>query len=215
MANADRLIFTLQCADVSPSNYQQIGFALTTPAGASDVAQAQLAAYLGCLGSAGMIAQHVSISDISLRSFGSAGNTPQPFPSAAYADLITPVSGEGYGIPSLAAYGDTFGSGGLNPLGTSISVSEVTNTVGRSGRGRHFVPFTSQSCVLTDGSYGNADTNLALANLLMLGVDINGDPVAGIEVLPVGVCPANAVGIKPIVRYKPQLVFSNLESRRR
>lgn len=214
MANADRMTITLVNTDVGPANTAQVGFSAAA-VGWSAQKLAQVLGYFGALGSAGMIAVHTAVQAADQRAFGSAGNVPQAFPAAEYADLVTAASAVGISMPSMTDYGDTFGVGNLAPLGTSISVSEVTATPGRSGRGRHFVPFVSRNAVDTDGSYGNGVTHLDLINFFFEATNPDGSNNPDLEALLLVVAPASGVGTKLIIQFKPQPVFSNLESRRR
>lgn len=147
-------------------------FPLALPVG--DTA-AQIVAYLAGVGDMGA---GTSISQIRESVVPGAGSTPIPFPAAEYAALKAIVTG----LPTLTAYGSTFGTSDLTALGTSILVNEYTTLVSRKGRGRHYRPWTNDAVITSAGQVDPAyvGTITDAYRALLLGQFTGGifDPIA-------------------------------------
>lgn len=214
-----KYVVKLSNSNVSPANYQLIDFDTDPFAvvglrySTTSEISASILVYLATL--SGGMAAGTSFTEVLYRAAGSAGSVSLPFPAADYASIAAAATTAGYTVPAIAAYGTTFGSGILAPLGTSISVSELTLTVGRTGRGRHFLPFVSQGVISAGGTVGSGHIILTegAADDILLG-QASGTVPALIGI-PWAMCgPASPTG-KEIVNVKCQPIFSNLESRRR
>lgn len=217
MPGTDRYSVKLRNTNVDATNFQIVDFSFYDNQPATvDETLARIIGYLGYLGSVSVMATGTTISEIQLRAMGSAGGVAQPFPTAVYATLVTAAAAGGITLPAMASgYGTTIGTDALCPLGTSISVSEITAVVGPTGRGRHFLPFIGRSTVSAGGTVGA--TTMTDILLLWSAMIDSFDPdyiTSGGDTLP---CVSNRAGTVPksIRTIRPQPVFSNLESRRR
>lgn len=194
---------------VNAANYQVNRFAFNAPVMDVDELAACILAYFYTIEAVDVFAQNTRIVGIDSRPNGSSGAVAVPFPTTAYAALVVAVPA----LPSVTTYVGTIGAGNLAPLGTSISVSERTATVGPTGRGRHFLPFTSRNVVDTGGTLIPA-TGGAIEDAW--NDFIRGDAlVAGVPNPVVRPGSATGGGGHTITSVKAQPVFSNLESRRR
>jgi hypothetical protein len=207
--------------NVDAGNYQLVDFDCdNTAAGMSpEEVAARLAQYFKRCGEANVISADTHITQILYRAPGSAGATPIVPDPAFTAAAVTytnaspynwAVSGWG-GFPILVA-----SAGVLAPLGTSVSVSERSAHPGRSGRGRHFLPFVQSGAINGGGTLGTgqqADIVQAY-EVLFMGLD----PLAKGSVLD-EVHPVITNHLRtteyPITSVKAQPILSNLESRRR
>lgn len=208
MAYAGKLTVKVQNANVDASNYQLVNFDFNADVADLDGCAAACIAYLASCGASDAIAGSSSIVGIESRAAGSAGAVSVPFPAAAYTALL----GTGTPPPTFAlAYPAGIGGGAMCPLGTSISVSEKTATVGRTGRGRHFLPYTSNDAINGGGTLLAAVQGLieTYYDQFMFGTAI------GISPDPVVRAGGVYSGGHPITVVKAQPVLSNLESRRR
>jgi hypothetical protein len=209
MSYTGRMVAKYVNASVNPDNYQLVDFDFDSSTLTEKELAAQILAYGNLLGSVGVIATQTQCIDITSRPSGSAGATSVPFPTAEYVALHALLATVG----TYTSYTQFIGGGALAPLGTSVSVSERTAFPGRSGRGRHFLPYCGVSAVAADGSVdATAIFDIeSFYNALFLG-SLVGGPVATKAV----VRPNNTLsGGHLIVSCKAQPIFSNLESRRR
>lgn len=182
--------------------------------GSESLIVAQVLAYFAAV--SGNMAAGTKITECLVREIGSAGAYPFPFPVADYTAVKDAALTDGITVPGMAAYGTTIGSGALCPLGTSISVSELTAFPGRSGRGRHFLPFASAGVVSAGGELGTGQPPIIIDcyNELIRGFEPGGG-LATSPILTLNPAVTNGVTSHTITHVKPQPVFSNLESRRR
>lgn len=205
-------------SNIDPSNYQIVDFDIDeAAAGSYFTGESELAAILIYLTVvSGGFGAGTFINRVQYRAAGSPGYVPRLFPTTEYAAVRTDVISAGYSVPAMASgYATSLGSGILAPLGTSISVSELTATVGRTGRGRHFLPFVSQGVISAGGTVGTG--HIALVEGAFLDI-LLGEAVGTVPgLLGDAVCisgPASPAA-KLITGVKCQPIFSNLESRRR
>lgn len=192
-------------------NVAQIGLECA-PAGGSDrdTTVAQWVAYI--VAARGyFLASGTLITGVKYREHGTGGFVEVPFPSAEYGALVALN-------PALVALSDydsvvLGASGGLAPVGTSVCVTEYTSTFGRTGRGRHFLPFVNKAKV--DGA-GLLDTN-SIVNIEDAYTNYirTANPSFGTVGLAPVVQNAARTTIKAITTVKAQPVLSNLRSRRR
>lgn len=203
-----RYILSLTNDAVDPSNPQQFSFVMDNVFTDADNAARCLAYWSN---QSNTCAANTRVTGVTVRAAGSAGATDIPFPVTEFADLKTLGDANGFGLTTQSAYGLALGTGSLCPLGTSVSVSERTATVGPTGRGRHFWPFIQEGIVTGGG-------RLAAATITSLTDSYNYWFLAA-DTLPnaanTGVSPGDLATIATITSVKPQPVFSNLESRRR
>lgn len=173
--------------------------------GGSDAENAaSILAYLAGMG--GIFSSGTNVVDVSVRPAGSAGGTSLAFPATEYATLSGIAS-----LPSWTGYGSLPGAtGALTPLGTSISVSERTATVGPTGRGRHFLPMVNTAIVTSGGVLNGTDITLVHDSYDFWLRGGSGGPAFNPSVSNHTL--AHAFHITSV---KPQPIFSNLESRRR
>lgn len=217
---ATKFVFKFENADVDASNYQICDFDVKHTGSSIAQAGAQMIAYFAAVGFATM-GGVVKLIEVTHRAVGAAGATVLPFPTAEYAgvlaaattDVISPA-----GMPSGYAT-QISAAGPLCPLGTSISVSEISAFAGRRGRGRHFLPYTGRNVVTTGGQVTLATRNRIeqLYTYFLAGfISTTGLPATAPVV---GLTPVvtNAAGTPThdIITVRAQPIFSNLESRRR
>ncbi|HEV8177034.1 MAG TPA: hypothetical protein VGP44_05035 [Gemmatimonadales bacterium] len=217
MPSINTWIVKFQNDNVDATNYQIVDFDIDyTIVGvpqSSNEQVAEILAYFGAL--SGGFATGTRLVEVGWRGPGSAGATPWPFPLTEYNAIRADPDAGPWALPAWTAYGTAMGSGNLAPLGTSISVSERTAQVGRTGRGRHFLPFTSANTVSAGGTVGTG--RLALID------DAYATFLLGAGTTPLAATPAPGVVVSnrakttayAITTVKAQPVFSNLESRRR
>jgi hypothetical protein len=196
-------------ANVNPLNYQLIDFDFDgTTLTAAELA-ARILAFGNVLGANGVIAGSTTCAEIISRPVGSAGGTHVPFPTAEYVALHALYATVG----TYTAYTQTIGGGVLCPLGTSVSLSKLTATPGKTGRGRYFLPFCGVSMVATDGSVDAFGRSIIEQEFHILFIG-DGSP-ALTTATPVVRASNTLSGGHPVTNCKAQPVFSNLESRRR
>lgn len=202
---------------VDANNFQLVDFDFSS-AQAATVPEtlARIEAYIQYVASVNIIATGTQIESIAYRAAGDPGGIDQPFPTAAYASLRTAAAADGVTIPIVSdGYGTVFGGDALAPLGTSVSVSERTETVGPTGRGRHFLPFISRAAVAGGGYLSPTEVINVKAAYDWFLLPISGTYVSnGGDTIPVVTNRLQTTQF-PIVLVKAQAVFSNLESRRR
>ncbi len=217
---ATRYIFKFQNDDVGPVNYQIVDADIAGVGVTTEESVAQMLCYFATVGYT-MMGGVTRLIEVMERPLGAAGATPVPFPYAEYAQVLTWAAADGVSAAGMATgFLTQISAGGvLCPLGTSISVSERTSTVGPTGRGRHFLPFVGVNAVETNGSV-KAQVREKIEdmyNYFFRALDpITNVPVAsGMFDLEPKVTPANGATTNQIIAVKAQPVFSNLESRRR
>lgn len=156
--------------------------------------------------SAQMMAGGSSVTEVSVRAAGSLGGLSLPFPTAEYAALKTALAGANVATTAMTAYGVSIGGGSLAAVGTSVCVSERTATLGRTGIGRHFLPFVTSACITSAGLMATANST---------NVGLSYDAVFGAGSFNPVVCPANLTSPKPVTAVVVQTILSNLRTRRR
>lgn len=138
---------------------------------------------------------------------GAAGAIPLPYPIVEYAALraANPT------LPDVSAYGVIFGSSGLCPIGTSLCVQERTATPGRSGRGRHFLPYCNSGGVAPNGGVSaQTISEVAIAQAGFLAFAAPGTVNLGLCVY------SQKLSIDSVITsYSSSLVYSSLRTRRR
>lgn len=213
MANYDRYTVTLENPIGGGGNQAQVGFSTLTLGSYSLEFAMQLCVYFGALGSDGIICSGTKVTGIQWREHLAAGAVDVPFDAAMYVTASGVITGLGFGVPAMTDYGDTFGVGDPLPIGTSVNVAEFTGTLGRKGRGRHFIPFASKTACDSLGAFGNSKiADLTdIYNQLMLNMPPDGD----IYDAGVGVAPASGTNGHPITSVVPRSIYSNLRTRRR
>lgn len=195
--------------NVDPNNFQLVGFTFDNTEN-DPVNTSLVLAYLA--EASNTYASGTRIIGVSARTAGSAGGVDVPFPVTEYAANASGGAADGHPLPAMAAYGVSIGGGGLTPLGTSISVSERTSTVGPTGRGRHFLPFTSTTQITAGGRLAPSTiTEISDKWRYWFGY---GPSSPYVLVGPVITNRLLAIP-KVILTVKAQPVLSNLESRRR
>ena len=149
---SSRLTFTLLNDAVGASNPAIMTFhsSIVNQVGL-EAAAMQIAAWIvgGC-----PLAQNSRITGVLAQAHGAAGGIAVPFDPDLWAD-IDGASG-GSVLPAMTQWGTAFGSGGLAPLGTAITVTEHTASPGRSHTGRVFLPFPQQGIVSAAGTVSDA-----------------------------------------------------------
>lgn len=218
MANKFIVKFTNDAVD--PSNFQLVDMDVRMVGKTVNEAAAQILCYFATVGfaTAGGVTK---IADLLYRPFGSPGAISLAFPTTEYNAVLAAATSDGQSPAGMASGYATqvSAAGSLTPLGTSISVSEVTGTAGPRGRGRHFLPFIGANTV--DGQGRVLAAVLATIKqkyeYFILGLDNPGGliPAPPVSDLQPVVQPASGLTTNAIILVKPQPVFSNLESRRR
>lgn len=199
-----RYTVEVQNSVVGTSNPCYVGFTFDN---ANTAAQNAAAAILYVASAAPqMMAANSYINGVSERIAGSAGSSPVPFPTAAFAALQTALAGPNVSATAMTAYGAALGGGALTPIGTSVCVAEQTATVGRTGQGRHYLPFVTALAVDAAGAFTGANaTNVALSYAAIFFT-------GGFNAV---VCPQNLTSPKPVTIVVARGTLSNLETRRR
>lgn len=203
MAYHGRLVMKFTNDAVNALNYQLVDFDFNNTVGDVNTAAASCLAYMYLNAAAEVLATNTRIVGIDSRPVSTSGSTPVPFPVAAYAALVV-IDPR---LPPASTYVGTIGVGALCPLGTSISVSEVTAHAGPTGRGRHFLPFISRNSV-------NAGGQVAAAVLGEIDSYYEDHIMGGLLATPNNPV-VTGVGSFSIIAPRAQPVYSNLESRRR
>lgn len=199
-----RYTLTLVNSTVGSQNPAQVGFTFdNTESDASNAAACIL--YLASV-SAQMMAAGSSVESISMRAAGSLGALDIPFPDPEYNNLRIALAGPNVSTTPMAAYGVAIGGGALAALGTSACITERTATLGRTGIGRHYLPFVTAAAITAGGLF--ASSNAANCALSYQAVFFDGgfDPV---------VTPGGLTAPKPITGVQPRTILSNLRTRRR
>jgi hypothetical protein len=202
------MVATFVNTAVGASNPAVVDFDFNTARSANECAAAILG-YIGKIG--GSFAVGTQLTGITSRPGGAAGAVQMGWPTAEYANLVAVAGAVPWG-----AYGGIPGSvGALCPLGTSVSVSEISTTPGRHGRGRHYLPFFSVGNVVAGGTLNPLTiTNTLNAFKLMMGLP----PQVGVGAPAVVPAITSGVAGAPyfdVTDVKPQAIMSNLASRRR
>lgn len=205
--------YTLKCRNtqVSPENYQLVGFTMNNGK-TNAINAARCLAYISTVGFI-TTAQGTSVESCNVRVAAAAGGFDIPFPRSEYDAAIASLNAAG-AFPRVAMdYGTEIGfeTSVLAPLGTSVSVSEITATVGPTGRGRHFLPYVGAASVFTNGRLQAA----AAALIRLKYIACFFDPTVLENPMITVVTPQNLTAPKLITEVKAQQIFSNLESRRR
>lgn len=210
--HADSFQFVFLNTSVNSSNYQEFGVEclLNTFSPNKEVALAQMIAYIDAVGNL-VMADNTYLSTVRYSVYGTTTSVELPFPTAEYQAVNAAVPGTIRARPN--GYADKVGKNGagMAPLGTSISVTELTAIAGPSGRGRHFLPFINSDCVSSSG-----ELVAGIRSSIFLHWDKFFNTDAGvIEKLEQKLLRANKTLIEPVVSVKAQPIFSNLRSRRR
>jgi hypothetical protein len=200
-------------ASVDSVNYQLTGFAFTDVTDKAVVA-AHIIGYFRDVASADFFGGGTTLDGIIQRDDSGPGGLEMPFPRAEYAALVTAAAARGVTIAPALDWGFNLGAGNLCPLGTSVSVSELTAAAGKSGRGRHYLPFTGDLILGADGRVALSRLNNVRDSYgsFLLGSSERYISSGGAPLKPVVV---GKLGENLITLVKAQPVCSNLESRRR
>lgn len=208
-----RFIVQITNTGVDAANYAQFGIELV--ANEADPIEEQLAQIVAYATSASYscMANGVRLAGVLYYAPGSNLGVQLPFPATEYAAIRAATTG----LPAMSDWNDAdFDAGGtrpLTPLGTSIVVSEYSNTGGPGGRGRHYLPFVASNTVDAGGRVAQATRDAIEASYRQYIWNNPATPPLN-DIFPVI---GNAAGTteKIVVNIKAQPVFSNLESRRR
>ena len=215
-----RYVFKFENTASNTQNYQIVDADIQNGTGTGAQQLAQMCAYFASAAYVSAGGQ-MKLVEVTARTTGSPGAIPQTFPTAAYAATLAAGVTDGVSLAGMATGFATqiSAAGALCPLGTSISVTEKSNTVGRTGRGRHFLPFIGVNTVATDGTVKSTvrDQIRDYYNYCFLAVKPGAGGAATAPIINLQPCVTNRFGLiaNTIVEVKPQPVFSNLESRRR
>jgi hypothetical protein len=207
MANAGKLMVTLANDTVGQGNASIIDFDFAAGV-TTDVYAARALIYLTRT-APNVFAAGTRILGARWRPFGEAGSIDVEFPDAEWEHLVAGVPM--FVPPNPHAYGAPLGSGTLAPIGTSVCVSEQTATPGRTGRGRHFLPFISAQAVTADGAFGNERAIDVEADAFRFLI---GGAAAGLDPVGFSVIGKAAGAYKPVTNVKVRKNFSSLASRR-
>lgn len=215
-----RYVFRFENTASNTQNYQIVDADITNATGTGAAQLAQMCCYFASVGYQTAGGQ-MKLTEVTARTTGSPGAVPQVFPTAAYAAVLAAGVTDGVSLAGMASGFATqiSAAGTLCPLGTSISVTEKSATVGRTGRGRHFLPFIGVNTVQTDGTVKSTvrEAVKEFYNYLFLAVKPGAGGVATAPIINLGPVVTNRFGLigHAVVEVKAQPVFSNLESRRR
>lgn len=168
---------------------------------------AWIIAYLSVGGDA---ATGTSIAGMTVQNDGVGTLHPIVFPTAAYAVVR---AGNAF-LPAMSAYNVAYGTGGLAPAGSSVTVSVYSSLFNRKGYGRHYRPF------LRSGALDGAG---ALDGLYVSGIEegynaaflgVSGTTwVLSRAANPVVV--SSTAGQNPVIAVKVSNQVANLHTRRR
>ena len=199
-----RYTVTMENSTIGAQNQAVLGFTFNNSE--TDAANAAAAILYIASASAQMMAAGSSVVGVSMRAAGSLGALELPFPDPEYNDLKTALAGPHVSTTAMTDYGVSIGGGSLAAVGTSVCMTERTATLGRTGIGRHFLPFVTSACITSAGLFSS--TNATNVGLSWHDVFIDGgfDPC---------VTPANLSSPKPITLIQPKAILSNLRTRRR
>lgn len=203
-----------------PTNYQLVDVDVLAPSGTVAQNLAQILCYFSTIGFT-VMGGTTRLVEANYRLQGSAGATSLPFPTTEFAAVLAAATTDGISPGGMATgfASQISGAGNLSPLGTSISVSEITATVGRTGRGRHFLPFVGVNNLTTGGQVSTSVINRIreawiyfLTGLIPSSLTPATAPVVNLDPIV-----TNATGspTRLITLVRPQPIYSNLETRRR
>lgn len=172
---------------------------------------AQILAYLGALGAAGVFGASTSVFGIDYIASGASGGVPLTFPVTEYAAQHAANAAT---TPAWTAYSTAMGSGSLEAIGIAVTVSLYTGIPGRASTGRHYLPYIGEA--LNDGNgrlVSTAPAQIEGAYLaFLLGIDSAGY-VGGDSVNPVVFSATR--GSTPITTPKVSRNFARLKTRTR
>lgn len=148
-----RVTAEFQTPALGAANPAFVGFTFN-PVGGVTKAQmgAQVIMYFCWIG--GAMQASTSLIGIKTLEAGAPGAADLPFPTAEVATLAALAVGSQ--VPTTYASVEFSGSGAA-PVGTSACVSERTATLGRAGRGRHFIPFLAADCIDSNGQISSVN----------------------------------------------------------
>lgn len=172
----------------------------------SDAENAAAAFLYVASASAQMMAAGSAVESISMRAAGSLGALELPFPISELADLQAALAGPNVSSTVYTSYGVTLGGGNLAAVGTSACISERTATLGRTGIGRHFLPFVTSAAISAAGLFASSNANNVELSYEAVFFDGGFVPV---------VTPAALTAPKPVVTVIANEILSNLRTRRR
>jgi hypothetical protein len=207
MGTVGKVMVTMVNTSVGEGNPSIVDFDFNT----AESLESVVARCLGYIDRAGANSMGVGsrVTGVRYRPQGAGGSTDVPFPVTAYLDLTATHPT----LPLHAAYNFPIGAGPLAPRGTSVCVSEQTFTAGRTGRGRHFLPFTGHNATTSAGLLAEVyAVAIEEAATTFLGIS---DPLAGPGyTIGWSVTDKNGSSYKLITSVKCRQVLSNLRSRR-
>lgn len=199
-----RYTITMENATIGSQNQAVLGFTFNNSE--TDANNAAAAILYIASASAQMMAGGSSVVGVSMRAAGSLGALELPFPDPEYSDLQTALAGPHVSTTTMTDYGVSIGGGSLAAVGTSVCVTERTATLGRTGIGRHFLPFVTSACITAAGLFNSTNAANVAASYHDVFADGGFDPC---------VCPANLTAPKPVTLVQPLAILSNLRTRRR
>lgn len=199
-----RVTATVENATVGSSNPAQVSFTFNNGR-TNDENGAAVALYLASVGPQ-VFAANTTLERLNLRFAGAPGGFDIPFPNAQFAAMQAAIAGPNVFSGSMTSYGVAMGGGGLTPVGTSVCMTERTNTLGRAGIGRHFIPFVTSLAVGADGELIPANANNMEQSWLAVIDQLSQFPVVTTGAL---------TGPRPIVLIEARPILSNLRTRRR
>jgi hypothetical protein len=214
LTTADKFTFVLRQTAEGTANTAQVGFTVDRSVGShpgNPGCIALMIAYLNRAG-VGVMTGNVFIDEVLYQAHGAAGAFPQPFPTADWAALVS----EFPALPALATGYATSISGGttnLAPIGTSCCVTERTAFAGRTGIGRHYLPFAEDAQINNaTGLWAAGATGYVTAAYTTFLLT----PTTSMGTVP-GMCVTNVNGTPThlITTVTPSETPSNLRSRRR
>lgn len=167
-------------------------------------------AYLGQAAQASMTSGSL-IKGIEVRESGSAGSYAAPFDATSFSVIKGLLETAGQTVPAQSGYSVDLAqaSSPSAPVGTSIVMSERTDSVGRKGIGRHYLPFTTSSAITNLGALNPATIAVLETAYRLCFID---SVVSGAYAV---VTPASITNPITITSVIPQPIPSNLRSRRR
>ncbi|MGV0986820.1 MAG: hypothetical protein ACOYB2_19925 [Limnohabitans sp.] len=220
MPDADHWTIVMVNDNVSELNYAEFGIETSfgsVPEATDAERLAQIIAYTAC--AAGQLcAEGTRIIGVKFRATDAEVSTMPPFPVAEYAALQTANVDDFPWLIEMDAYGEDIGDSGsgLQALGTSVVVTEYSDTGGPSGRGRHFIPFVNGTCVSSGGYLATAiRSTVALCYRAFIQGATTSPLASGTVNLAPLITNAAHTTTKAVENVVVQPVFSNLRSRRR
>lgn len=220
MAELDRWTIVMVNDNVSELNYAEFGIEASLdsiPGSTLEEKAAQIIAYTAC--AAGQVcAEGTRIVALKHRPGGAEVSVNLPFPADEYAALQTANVDDFPWLIVMDAYGEDIGDSGsgLQALGTSVVMTEYTETGGPAGRGRHYIPYINGTCVSAGGYLATSiRSTVELCYAAFIQNKLTSPAASGtVDLIPV-VMNAGGTSHKVITYVKAQPVFSNLKSRRR